>query len=127
MTVHDIIKLAFANEYEDFETDPVAAENSIEILNLLLADCFDAEQYYREMHGSTPLSAIPRVTDMTDVVDYNPMLVATALPFGLEWKYCEQNLDARAEQYRARYINAKLNAGGKYYADRERRRGNDSV
>lgn len=127
MTVHDIIRIAFANEYESFENDTEAAESSIDILNLLLADCYEAEQYSREIKGDTLLTAIPVVSEMDDVVPYNDILTRTALPYGIEWKFCEQNLDARAEQYRARYLQAKQSAGGKYYAAREKRRMNDSV
>ena len=116
MTVHDIIKLAFANEYEDFETDPEASRFSIDVLNMLIADAFEAEQYYREMHGQTPLTAIPSVSDIGDTVSYNDGLTRIAFPYGIEWKFCEQNLEIeKAAEYRALYERARDAHGGRYY------------
>lgn len=113
MTVHDIIKSAMSAEYEPIEGDTDAAQHSIDILNELIMDCYEAEQNSREMNGQEPLTAVPVVNDMTDEVPYNDMLVRYALPRGIEWKYCEQNLDQyRADQYRMMYENAKHVAGG---------------
>ena len=113
MTVHDIIKTALAAEYEDIESDTVAVRHSIEVLNTLLIDCFEAEQNSRERDGKELLTEIPQVTEMTDEVPYNTMMVGRVLPIGIEWKWCEQNLEQyRADQYERRYEDAKMIAGG---------------
>lgn len=112
MTVHDIIKTAFALEYEDIESDRDATRHSIEVLNTLLIDCFDAEQNYRESEGLELLNEVPFVSTLTDDVPYNAMLLRYTLPYGLEWKYAEQNLDQyRADQYKAMYDDTKMISG----------------
>jgi hypothetical protein len=112
MTVHDIIKTAFALEYEDIESDNDATRHSIEVLNTLLIDCFDAEQNYRESEGLELLNEVPFVSTLTDDVPYNAMLLRYTLPYGLEWKYAEQNLDQyRADQYKAMYDDTKMISG----------------
>jgi hypothetical protein len=112
MTVHDIIKTAFALEYEDIESDKDALRHSIEVLNTLLIDCFDAENNSRECEGRELLTEVPFVRALTDDVPYNAMLIRYTLPYGLEWKYAEQNLDQyRADQYKAMYDDTKMIAG----------------
>jgi hypothetical protein len=40
------------------------------------------------------------------------MLLRYTLPYGLEWKYAEQNLDQyRADQYKAMYDDTKMISG----------------
>ena len=113
MTVHDIIRTAFSGEFEDIENDTDAAKHCIDVLNTLLIDCFEAEQNSRERDGMPLLGEIPQVTEMTDEVPYNMMMVGRVLPLGIEWKWNEQNLDQyRANQYEARYNDAKMIAGG---------------
>ena len=113
MTVHDVITLAMGNEYEDIENDPVAKRFSIDVLNILLVDSFEAEQNSRERDGKTLLEEIPHVTELTDDVPYNDMLTRWALPYGIEWKYAEQNLEQyKADQYKRLYEDARHIAGG---------------
>jgi len=113
MTAHDIIRTAFAGEYEDIENDDVAQKHCMTVLNTLLIDCFEAEQNSRERDGKELLTEIPQVTAMTDEVPYNLMLVGRVLPLGIEWKYAEQDHDMyRADQYERRYQDAKMIAGG---------------
>lgn len=113
MTVHDIIRTAFSGEFEDIENDTDAAKHCIDVLNTLLIDCFEAEQNSRERDGLPLLEEIPQVAEMTDEVPYNMMMVGRVLPLGIEWKWNEQNLDQyRADQYEARYNDAKMIAGG---------------
>ena len=113
MTVHDIIRTALAGEYENIENDTEAVQHSIEVLNVLLADCFSAEQNSREAEGKELLTEIPRVTSLQDEVHYNAMMLRYVLPYGIEWKYAEQNLDqVRAAQYKAMYDDTKQIAGG---------------
>ena len=113
MTVHDIIRTALAGEYENIENDTEAVQHSIEVLNVLLADCYQAEQNSREAEGKELLTEIPRVTSLQDDVTYNHMMLRYVLPYGIEWKYAEQNLDMdRALRYQAMYEDAKHRAGG---------------
>lgn len=113
MTAHDIIKIAFANEYEGIESDPVAARHSLDVLNVLLVECFNAEQNSRERDGIALLTEIPQVSAMTDDVPYNAHLTRWALPYGIEAKYAEQNLEtAKAEKYFQLYMDARHIAGG---------------
>lgn len=113
MTVHDIIRTALAGEYEDIENDTDAVRHSITWINTLLADCYDAEQNSRERDGTELLTEIPTVTALTDEVNYNTMMLRYVLPYGIEWKYAEQNLDTeRAMLYRGMYEDAKHIAGG---------------
>ena len=113
MTVRDIIKTALAAEYEDIESDTVAVRHSIEVLNTLLIDCFEAEQNSRERDDNELLTAVPMVTALTDEVPYNTKLCRQVLPLGIEWKYAEQNLDQyRADQYKILYEQTKHEAGG---------------
>ena len=113
MTAQDIIRTALAGEYEDLESDTDAVRHSIDVLNVLLMDCFEAEQNSREMNGQTLLTEVPTVSELTDEVPYNAMLLRYALPYGIEWKYAEQNLDQyRADQYRRMYEDARHIAGG---------------
>ena len=115
MTVHDIIRIAFANEYEDIESDPDAKRFSIDVLNMLLADAYEAEQYYRITHHQQPITLLS-VSELTDNLPYNDGLARIAFPYGIEWKYCEQNLEMdKAAQYRALYEEARDRHGGKYY------------
>lgn len=112
MTVHDIIKTAFAGEYEDIEADRDAVRHSIEVLNTLLIDCFDAENNSRECEGRELLTEVPFMRELTDEVPYNIHMVRHVLPYGLEWKYAEQNLDQyRADQYKRMYDDARHIAG----------------
>lgn len=113
MTVQDIIRTALAGEYEHIEDENTATPHLLTWMNTLLADCYGAEQNSRQAEGKELLTEIPTVHAMTDEVPYNDMLVRYALPYGIEWKYAEQDLDAnRAIQYRAMYEDAKRNAGG---------------
>lgn len=113
MTVHDIIKTAFANEYEGIESDPDAVRHSLDVLNLLLVECYSAEQNSRERDGKPLLTEIPSVSTLEDDVPYNSMLTRWALPYGLEAKYAEQNLEeSKAIQYRQMYEDARMIAGG---------------
>ena len=112
MTVRDIIRTAFAGEYEQVEGDPEANQFLIDVLNLLLVDCYQAEQNSREANGQELLTAIPTVTTLDDEIPYNDMLTRYALPYGVESKHAEQNLDQyRADQYRLMYEQAKHMAG----------------
>ena len=116
MTAQDIIRMAFAGEYEDIENDPEAKRFSMDVINVLLADAYDAEQYYREMHDETLLTEVPLISSVDAPIPYNDALVRAAFPYGVEWKYCEQNLEAdRAVQYRTLYEAARDAHGGKYY------------
>lgn len=113
MTAHDIIKTAFGDQYEDIEIDEDAAQHSLDVLNILLMECFGAEQNSREMNGQELLTTVPQVNDMTDEIPYNDILVRMALPYGIEWKYAEQNLNQyQADQYHQMYLEAKQIAGG---------------
>ena len=113
MTVHDIIRTALSGEFEDIENDQDAQKHLIDVLNTLLIDCFEAEQNSRERDGIALLTEVPQVTRLSDEVQYNTMMVGRVLPLGIEWKYCEQNLDlTRADQYERRYEDAKMIAGG---------------
>ena len=113
MTVQDIIRTALAGEYEDIENDTDAVRHSVTWMNTLLADCYQAEQNSRERDGRELLTEIPTVTALTDEVPYNAVLLRYTLPYGIEWKYAEQNLDMeRALQYRSMYEDAKHIAGG---------------
>ena len=113
MTAQDIIRTAFAGEYDDIENDVVAVNHSIDILNTLLIDCFEAEQNSRERDGKDLLTELPPVTSLNDEVPYNMMMVGRVLPIGIEWKWNEQNLEQyRADQYERRYEDAKQIAGG---------------
>jgi hypothetical protein len=114
MTVRDIIRTAFAGEYEEIEGDKDAARYLVDVMNELLADCYEAEQNSREVKRQDMLTEIPLVTSLDDEIPYtNMMLLRYALPHGIEWKHAEQNLDQyRADQYRAMYEDAKHTAGG---------------
>ena len=113
MTAQDIIRTALAGEYEDIESDPDAVRHSIEVLNVLLADCYQAEQNSREAVGDPLLTEIPVVTELTDDIHYNHLMLRYVLPYGIEWKYAEQNLDTeRALRYQSMYEDAKHRAGG---------------
>lgn len=123
MTVHDVITLAMGNEYEDKQNDPDAARFSIDVINMLLADAYEAEQYYREIHRMSPLTEIPLVEQMSDEIPYNEGLARIAFVYGVEWKYCEQNLEEdKAVQYRTLYESARDSHGGRYF--RRRTNGN---
>ena len=113
MTVHDIIRTALAGEFEDVEADSDDVRQLINVLNTLLIDCFEAEQNSRERDGKDLLTEIPRVSTLEDDVPYNAMLTRWALPYGLEAKYAEQNLEeSKAIQYRQMYEDARMIAGG---------------
>ena len=113
MTVQDIIRTALAGEYEDIENDTDAVRHSITWMNTLLADCYESEQNSRERDGTELLTEIPTVTALTDDIHYNMYMLRYVLPYGIEWKYAEQNLDQqRANLYRALYEDAKQIAGG---------------
>ena len=113
MTAHDIIKLAMSDQYEDIENDTEAAQYSLDILNILLMECFGAEQNSREMNGQELLTEVPQVSEPTDEIPYNDILLRLALPYGIEWKFAEQNLNQyQADQYHAMYMQAKQIAGG---------------
>lgn len=113
MTAHDIIKTAFSLMYEDVEIDKAAARFSMDVLNVLLADCFESEQNYREANELPLLTDVPQVSAPTDDVPYNYKLTRIALPYGIAWKYAEENLNQQqAELYRMRYEEARHIAGG---------------
>ena len=113
MTAHDIIKTALAAEYVAIEEDEDAVQYSIEILNQLIAECYGAEQNSREQNGQELLTEIPHIESTEDNIPYNDMLCRWALPYGIEWKFAEQNLDQyRADQYKKMYDDARQVAGG---------------
>ena len=113
MTVHDIIRTALAGEYEHIEDENTAVPHLLMWMNTLLADCYEAEQNSRQADGKPLLTEIPYVRAMTDEVPYNTFMLRFVLPYGIEWKYAEQDLDMdRAIQYKAMYEDAKHRAGG---------------
>jgi len=113
MTVHDIIRTALAGEYEHIEDEETAVPHLLTWMNTLLADCFEAEQNSRERDGKPLLTEIPAVTALTDDVTYNMFMLRYVLPYGIEWKYAEQDLDTeRALRYQSMYEDAKHRAGG---------------
>ena len=113
MTAHDIIKIAMGDQYEDIENDTDAAQHSLDVLNILLMECFGAEQNSREWKGQELLTEVPQVTSDTDEIPYNDILLRLALPYGIEWKFAEQNLNQyQADQYHQLYLDAKKIAGG---------------
>ncbi len=113
MTVHDIISTALAGEYEDIEEDTDAVRHLIRWMNTLLAECFSAEQNSRQADGKELLTEIPMVKELSEEIPYNEMMLRFVLPYGIAWKYAEQDQDMnRALQYRSMYEDAKHRAGG---------------
>lgn len=111
MTAQEIIRMGFGLMYENSEADVKAALFSRHVLNILIAECFDAENNSRA--DGDELTVVPFVNLPTDNVPYNDHLCRVALPYGIAWKYAEENLNQyQAEWYHARYEEARHNAGG---------------
>ena len=111
MTAHEIIKTGFGLMYENSEADVKAARFSRDVLNILIAECFDAENNSRA--DDDRLTTVPFISSSTDTVPYNDHLCRVALPYGIAWKYAEENLNQyQAEWYRAKYEEARRIAGG---------------
>ncbi|MBR5559010.1 MAG: hypothetical protein IKU72_02040 [Oscillospiraceae bacterium] len=104
MTVYELLTAAAALF---FETDLSAySEIALPFVNMILNECFEANNRIRRRSGKESLTTVPVLTSLYEQVPYEERLVRLALPYGLAAKliYDEQD-SARMNYFLSEYAN----------------------
>lgn len=102
MTVYELLGTAAALF---FETEPTAyQEVALPFVNMVLAECFEANNRLRRRAGKEELSELPVMSDLQETLPYEEELVRLVLPYGLAAKliYDEQD-SARLNYFLSEY------------------------
>lgn len=90
------------------------------ILNLILADCFAANNCMRQQKGKEKLENIPQINKESDEIPYEEELLVKILPCGIAANlYAEDDETGITNVYRERYGNLLGAVGYAEFADAE--------
>jgi len=114
MTGQDIYEYASAFLYERDGDDADSKHFAVKFLNILLQECLEVENSIRAFNDKALLATAPRLTSLTENIDYDNAITVSALPYGLAAFYFQEATDNfQAENYRAKYL-AALQSATKY-------------
>lgn len=71
MSVDTLFNKVLALMFSDASDKAELADSFLNVLNIILAECFDAENGIREEEGRPLLAAPPYVADTQETIDYN--------------------------------------------------------
>ncbi|MBQ8670521.1 MAG: hypothetical protein IJ508_04675 [Oscillospiraceae bacterium] len=104
MTVNELLSAAAALF---FETDTSAYDEvALPFVNMLLAECFEANNRILRKAGRQELAHVPVLTGLTDTIPYEEGLVRLAMPYGLAAKlYFEEQDSPRMNYFLSEYAD----------------------
>lgn len=106
MTVNDVYTAALSILSETPGNSETTASFAPLWVNLLLSECFPAENQVRKMNNIEILEEIPTVSALTDTIPYQPVFLRP-LVYGLaSFLYIDDDDDHRSTLFRNRYIEA---------------------
>lgn len=111
-----VLGLCFWEESDkaDYETQ------FIHVLNVILAECFDANNSLRRMRGAEELETIPEITALTDEVGYEDKFERIVIPYGVaSIIYVEDDEQGMANIYRSYYAEKREENSVAYFTDAE--------
>lgn len=109
MTGAELLTNAIALMHEDDPSpyEPVA----VPMINLALAECYEAENMLRLRAGKTERTEIPEVTGLADEIDYEPELLRRALILGVCCRiYVDEDNNPILQMYKQEYAMALSDA-----------------
>jgi len=83
MTANQLYEAALALMIESTATAGDYNDFALPVINSLLAETFSANNALRIKAGKEELAEIPMLNSMRDEVPYEPILLRTALPYGV--------------------------------------------
>lgn len=76
-------------------------------LNIIMAECFRANNGLRRLRGKAPLEEMPEVTEKTDAPGYEDLFERMILPYGVaSLIYVEDDETGITNVYRSKYLEA---------------------
>lgn len=91
----------------------------INVLNLVLAENFTANNVLRKQKGLEMFETIPAVASFDDVLSYEERLLKNVIPYGCcYWLYLEDDASI-ADRYKLQYDMAKQTLNNAVYVDIE--------
>jgi len=120
MTGQDIYEYASAFLYERDGDDLDSKEFAVKFINILLQESLEVENSIRKFKGEEVLESAPRITSLTQTIDYDDSITIAALPYGLASFYFQEGTDNyQAENYRAKFLAALQSAAKFNFVDTE--------
>ncbi|WP_066649048.1 hypothetical protein [Christensenella timonensis] len=118
MTVGGLLKRAMSLMGEEGKYESGYAPFVADIVNQLLADCFDINNSIRENAGKTPLASVPYVTKTEDELPYEYETLASIMVYGLAyWLLFQDDENDKANACNMMYEQNKIRFTKAAYAD----------
>lgn len=118
MTGDDLLKVCLNQIGHTKESNPLAGEYFLGILNVCLAECLNTEECYRRMNDLDMLLDAPFVESMDEDIDYSNYVLLNVVSKGVSARLAgEEDNQMLADYYGTMYENAKVRALGCMYAD----------
>lgn len=117
MTANEIFDNVLALCYSE-ESDKESYTSFKGMLNIILAETFEMNNVRRNILGKELLTEIPIVKELTDEIDYEPMILRTAVTYGVAGMlYAEDDDTGMGEYYRNKYHAEKENCAYAEFED----------
>ena len=105
MTGMELLRNAIALMHEE-DTSPYEAV-AIPMINLVLAECFEAENMLRLRAGKSERTEIPEITSLAETIDYESSLLRRALILGVCCRiYVDEDNNPILQMYKQEYAMA---------------------
>lgn len=118
MTVGGLLKKAMSLMGEEGKYESGYEPFVAEIVNQLLADCFDINNAIRESAGKEPLTVIPSVGKTADVLPYEYETLVSIMVYGLAyWLLFQDDENDKANVCNMMYEQNKVRFTKAAYAD----------
>lgn len=109
-TVQEIYRVALCMMYENTKNTKDYDPYLFDVLNVLIAENFELNNFRRETYGKKPLEEMPYVTDKADEVPYEAIFCRQILPLGLcAHFFTDDSMNKHADFY-VQYNNARVDA-----------------
>ena len=120
MKASEILGIATAFLFESATDDKDFYQHYPKLLNLAVAEAFPCENSIRASKGENELSTAPVVESGETEIEYADEICRIALPFALaSYFWQDENDNYRAQDYRARFIDALKEAARAVVTDTE--------
>ncbi|MBQ6699726.1 MAG: hypothetical protein IJM98_03610 [Oscillospiraceae bacterium] len=111
MTVKECYEHAISFLPEKMEENPDMQKFMVSWCNILLAENFENENFYRTVNEMPEISAPGKVEQPEDEIPYNEKLVKTAFPYGMaRWIFRENDDVYASHEYYTLYVTAAKEA-----------------
>lgn len=102
------------------ESNPIASDYFLGILNVCLAECMNTEKAYRLMNDLPALGDFGYVREMSSEVGFSDYILLNVVSKGVAARLAgEEDNQMLADYYGTMYENAKVRALGCMYTDTE--------